>query len=108
MDSLENWFPVSFEDSLDRGKSLTAEESCVHLRTVKRLAIYTYKYRRSESSLHGGQAHSVRRTGHERFSKTTLSTRSAMVFAYLMELVEHVRPPRLDFREAEIETISAD
>ena len=31
-----------------------------------------------------------------------------MVLAYLMGLVEHVRPPRLDFWEAEIQRISAD
>ena len=65
MDSLENGFPGTFEDTLLQGKSLTAEEYCVHLRAVQRLAIYTYTYRRGVSSSHRGQIHSVRRTGHE-------------------------------------------
>ena len=33
---------------------------------------------------------------------------SLMVFVYLMGLVGHVHPPRLELREAEIERISAD
>ena len=44
--------------------------------------------------------------GHERCPRKTSKVEFAMLPSYVMGLVEHVRPPRLDLRNAEIEVIS--
>ena len=73
---------------------------------MQRLAILTYTYCRGVSSSHGAQTHFARRTGMKGALEKTSYEVLVMVPAYPMGLVEHVRPPRLDLRNAEIEVIS--